>query len=172
MNRKSGILIAGGVLAALGIYFLVRKSATAGVPATGTLPANLASASGITNPNLSSNITLQSLPSGIAQVTNALGQPTYIETATSAPTASGISASQQFWNTLTPIPSPPSGWIIDPYGTQGVATLLPWRQDMNGNRYVLWGVDVYSVTGPDSSGNYTANPVAGTSSALTLGFGA
>jgi hypothetical protein len=103
-------------------------------------------------------------------MTNVLGQPIYIQTASAAPSSTSIGASQSFWNTLTPIAAPPSGWIIDPQGSQGVATLLPWRQDMNGNKYVLWGVDVYQAQGPDANGNYTGIPVAGTSSAISLGF--
>lgn len=176
MNKQAGIWIAGGVLAALGVYFVMKQQASAGTLSAGALPAGgtLASATGIGAPSLSSNVGLTNLglPSGIASMLNPLGQTIYIDTATSAPTASGISSSMSFWNTLSPISSPPSGWIIDPAGTQGVATLLPWRVDSNGNKYVLWGVDVYQAQGPDASGNYTALPVARTSSSQELGFAA
>lgn len=174
MKRNAGIWIAAGVLAAAGAYFLLSRkgSATAGVmPVTGSAsaqPANLAQATGITAPTLSAP-TLAPLPSGISSMVSPVGGTIYYQTAMSAPTTSGIAASSSFWNTLTPIAAPSGGWLIDPAGSQAPASLLPWRVDSNGVKYVMWGVDVYQAQGPDSNGNYTGVPVAGTSSALAFG---
>jgi hypothetical protein len=177
MNTRAGIWIAAGVLGAAGIYFILRQQASAaGAGTTGMAPAgaagaaNLAQATGITAPTLSAP-TLASLPSGIQQLTNPLGQPIYITSALSAPTASTIGASGSFWATLSPAPNPPAGgWLIDPAGSQAPVSLLPWRVDGSGNLYTMWGVDVYQAQGPNAQGNYMGLPVAGTSSAVSTGF--
>ena len=174
MNKGAGMVVAVGALAALGLYFAFRNKANAATLAVGaggpgqpsTSGANLAASMGLSQPTLS---TASMLPVGISSMTSPVGGTIYYQTAMSAPTTSGIAASSSFWNTLTPIAAPTGGWLIDPAGSQAPASLLPWRKDAAGRAYVMWGVDVYQAQGPDSNGNYTGVPVAGTSSALAFG---
>lgn len=76
--------------------------------------------------------------------------------AVSAPEVSG---SASFWDTLLSGPSLPAGYVNFPSGSQAAATLFQTHYDTYGSAYVQWGGLTYILTGPDSSGNYTATRV-------------
>jgi hypothetical protein len=70
-----------------------------------------------------------------------------------------VAGAASFWDTLLAGPAIPAGWINFPSGSQAAATFFQVRYDTYGSPYVQWAGVSYILTGPDSSGNYTATQV-------------
>ena len=131
-------------LVGAGAYALLRsKSAAASTP-------TLAAPAGPPNPGavLTSLRPIQAGTQNIPELPSTL-----------AVTQSQVSGAASFWDTLLQGPAFDSGWINFPSGSQSAATLFQTRYDTYGSPYVQWAGLTYILTGPDSSGNYTATRV-------------
>ena len=76
--------------------------------------------------------------------------------------AGQLSAADNFWNSLSPVSPPDSGYITFPSGSQVPASLMHGgntRMDQFGTYYVQWGGQVYQLGMMDSAGNWPALPV-------------
>lgn len=76
-----------------------------------------------------------------------------------AATAPQVSTAAGYWATLAPAQGFDTGYINFPSGSQAAAALFPVRVDVYGSPYVQWAGLLFILTGPDSSGNYTATQV-------------
>lgn len=134
MQKIPGWVWLAGAIAA-GLY-LTRKTAAAAMPA---LPGGASSPA--SSPVTGAVAALEILPGS------------------SAATAAQVSSAGTFWSSLTPTSPPSSGYINLPSGTQvAAANMIAGNTAMDeaGNLYVLWGGQVYSLSGPDAQGNWPA----------------
>jgi hypothetical protein len=76
-----------------------------------------------------------------------------------APTANDVTTAASYWANMAPAQELTSGYINFPSGSQSAAALFPVRVDVYGSPYVQWAGNLYILTGPDSSGNYSATQV-------------
>ncbi len=76
-----------------------------------------------------------------------------------AVTSPQVSSAASYWATLAPVQGFDSGYINFPSGSQAAAALFPVRADVYGSPYVQWAGVLFILTGPDSSGNYTATQI-------------
>lgn len=156
MNRNNLLLGLGGV----GLLYLLTRRASAS-PASAQVaqtsnPANVPPLTPIT-------VTTPSMPSlpGInlspIDVSSALPELPGSIAVTAAQAAQGTS----LWDGLSSAPTLVSGWVNFPSGSQAAASLFEVRADAAGNNYVEWSGQVYQLSGPDDSGNYTATLYTG-----------
>lgn len=153
---KRDTLLAVGGLAALAYLLFGRKASAATAPqvAQTSNPANVPTLTpvGVTPPSMPMFPGLSPI-----EVSGALPElPGSI-----AVTQSEVAQASGLWAGLSSAPNLLSGWVNFPSGSQAAASLFEVRADAAGNDYVEWSGQVYRLSSPDDSGNYTATLYTG-----------